>query len=267
MNWPSEPLYLVLEGHKRVLRPDAFANALQAFVKLLRELDAALSHDPRGTVVWEIATLRKDSPAIIGFSANPRKRREPIQDVRTQIARDCVGGLDLLSKKPERLRTYSDRALDRTEYLAKLRSNDRFDDMRVMSGGADASVGVATLANIQTIKGPTYESAGSVIGMLEAITVHNAYEFRVWSESTGKPVTCRFDEAIFDTVRASLKKKVVVFGHVKWNVLGHPISITVEGVEPVEAQRELTIDEVSGAVEDFTGDLTLEQYLEELRNG
>jgi hypothetical protein len=89
----------------------------------------------------------------------------------------------------------------------------------------------------------------------------------VWSETTGKPVTCRFDEQLFDRVRDALRRRIAVHGLVKWNALGHPISVAVEGMETIEPQREMTIEEVSGAVEDFTGGLSLEDYLEELRNG
>src|SRR6266542_5001977 len=263
----SEPLYLLLDGHNHVLRPDAFVQAIKGFVRLLRELDASVSTDPHGSATWEIISLTKSSPAVIGFKANPRKQREPRKDYVETIRQDCVVGLDLLSKKPERLRSYTDRALERTELLAKLRSTDRFDEIRVMADRADASVGVATLANIQTIKGPTYESSGSVVGTLEAVSVHNAFEFRIWSETTGKPVTCRFDETMFDKVREALRRTVVVHGLVKWNALGHPISIAVEGMEIVEPPREMTIEEVSGAVEDFTEGLSLADYLEELRNG
>lgn len=263
----SEPLYLVLDGHHHVLRPDAFVQAVKGFVRLLRELDASVSNDPRGSVTWEIVSLTKSSPAVIGFKPLPRRRREPRHDYSDAIRGECVAGLDLLFKKPERLRSYSDRALERTEFLAKLRTTDRFDDMRVMADRADATVGVSTLANIQTIKGPTYESAGSVVGTLEAVSVHNAFEFRIWSETTGKPVTCRFDEMMLDKVKEGLRRAVVVHGLVKWNVLGHPISIGVEGLEIVEPSREMTIEEVSGAVEDFTEGLSLADYLEELRNG
>lgn len=264
----SEPIYLVLEGHDRVLRPDAFIRALRGFSKLLRELDASVSHDPYGSVTWEIASLRKESPAVIGFKPHQRKQYEKrIDDYREEIKRTCVKGLDILSKKPERLGVYSDRALDRAEYLAKLRSGDRFDEMKVISQEMEAVVGVTTLANIQTIKGPTYEGSGSVVGMLEAISVHLSFEFRVWSEVTGKPVTCRFDESLLDKVKELLRNKVLVFGSVKWNSLGQPISIAVEGIEPQGAVPEPTIETVSGIVDDFTEGMSLADYLEELRNG
>lgn len=214
---------MVLDGHKHVLRPDDFVRAVQGFVRLLRELDASISNQPAGSVRWEIVSLQKTSPAVIGFMAVPRRQREAHQGFSEDIKRECVSGLDLLSKKPERLKTYSDRALEKTEFLAKLRSSDRFDEMRVIADRADASVGAHTLANIQTLKGPTYESAGSVVGRLEAVSVHKALEFRIWSENTGKPVTCRFDETMLSKVKDALRCSVVVHGLVKWNVLGHPI--------------------------------------------
>ena len=262
----AEPIYLVVEGHNRVLRPEAFVRALKGFARLLRELDAAVSRNARGSVSWEIVSLQKQSPARIGFRPLPRTRR-PEQDFADEIKRTCVTGLDLLAKKPERLDAYSDRALDRTEYLAKLRASDRLDEMRVINNGSEAIIGVPTLSNIQTLRGPTYESAGSVIGTLDTIMVHNAFEFRVWSEITGKPVSCRFDEAILDHVKDALRKILVVYGLVKWNVLGHPISVAVEGMDRRELDHEPTIEEMSGLVEDFTEGMSLKDYLEDLRNG
>jgi len=262
-----EPIYFVLEGHNRILRPAAFTKALQGFLRLLRELDASISHSIMGSVDWEIVSLQKSSPAVIGYLAHPRARRGPAVDRSDDIKRTCVSGLDLLSKKPERLGEYSDRALDRTEYLAKLRATDRFDEMRVLASGQEANVSVATLANIQTLKGPTYESAGSVVGKLEAISVHHAFEFRVWSEVTGKPVTCRFDESMFDKVKDRLRHKVTVYGLIKWNALGHPISVSVEGMDLADSDSEMTIEQVSGAIDDFTEGMTLADYLEDLRNG
>lgn len=262
-----EPIYFVLEGHNRILRPVAFTKALQGFLRLLRELDASISHSIMGSVDWEIVSLQKSSPAVIGYLAHPRGRRGPAVDRSDDIKRTCVAGLDLLSKKPERLGEYSDRALDRTEYLAKLRATDRFDEMRVLANGQEANVSVVTLANIQTLKGPTYESAGSVVGRLEAISVHHAFEFRVWSEATGKPVTCRFDESMLDKVKDHLRNKVMVYGTIKWNALGHPISVSVEGMDPADSDGGMTIEQVSGAIDDFTEGMTLADYLEDLRNG
>lgn len=260
------PIYFVVEGHNRILRPGAFVQAVRGFMKLLTELDASVSRDPQGSVTWEIASLQKESPATIGFRPLHRKKH-PTEDYTETIKRVCVTGLDILSKKPERLGDYSDRALEWTEYLAKLRSTDRLDDMRVINDSVEASVGITTLANIQTIKGPAYESVGSVIGKLEAITVHQAFEFRVWSEVTGRPVTCRFSESLFDAVKTALRHKVVVYGLVKWNTLGHPISVSVKDMEKQDEERIPTIEELSGIVEDFTEGMSLKDYLEELRNG
>ncbi len=262
-----EPIYFVLEGHNRILRPQPFIDAVRRFVKLLRELDASISRNPRGSVIWEIHSLQKSSPATVGFRQIPRTHKQPehVPERADEVKASCVSGIALLSKKPERLSTYSERALDQTEHLAKLRSADRFDDMRVINRNEEAAVSVSTLANIQTLRGPTFESAGSVVGKLEQINVHHGFEFRVWSESTGKPVTCRFDEAKLDEVMAALRKKVVVHGDVKWNRLGHPIAIAVGGMQVLNGGIEPTIEEVSGIVEDFTDGMSLREYLEELR--
>jgi len=135
-----------------------------------------------------------------------------------------------------------------------------------MLNGDEAHFNVATLHNIETIQGPTFESLGSVTGTLEAISVHKGHEFRVWSEMTGKPVTCRFQRAIIESVKESLESKVVVTGMVKSNALGHPVSVSVNEMEKIGDAPDMPLEEISGAIEDFTGGMTLGEYLDDLRN-
>jgi len=261
----NEIIYLSLEGHDHHLNPQTFSNSLRGFTGLLKELDSALSQNPSGAMRWEIASLTKASPATIGIAGHTKKRSD--RNFSGEIFSSCVGGLNLLSQKPERLPIYSDRALARTEYLAKLRMVAKIDEMRIISSGHEASIDISTLSNIQKLRGVEYQGSGSVTGTLDSITVHNNNEFRVWSEVTNKPVTCKFDDSILNIVKDRLKQRVLVYGLVKWNHLGHPISVTVQGVEDVDKGHVPTIEEMSGLFDDFTNGKSLKDYMEELRNG
>ena len=72
---------------------------------------------------------------------------------------------------------------------------------------------------------------------------------------------------MFDKIKERLRHRVMVYGTVKWNTLGHPISVAVEGMDQADSDGEMTIEHVSGAIDDFTEGMTLTDYLEDLRNG
>ncbi|HEX7121858.1 MAG TPA: hypothetical protein VF178_05750 [Gemmatimonadaceae bacterium] len=259
----ADPIYLYLDGHDHVLRPRQLILALGAFSKLLREIDAAVSGDPHGSVAWQIVSLSMSSPARIGYQALPRRRGA---DYSERVKREVVDGLALLSRGPERHPSYSDRALERTEQLARLRVTRQLADLRVARNGTEAAVGVTTLANIEKLRGPSYESLGSVVGRLDTIAVHDNWEFRIWSELTDRPVTCRFPPSMLERVKDALRKRVLVYGQIKWNGLGHPVLVTVDDFGPANTVREPTIEDVSGLIENLTDGESLRDHLDHLRD-
>lgn len=261
----SEIIYLSLGGHENSLNPRTFSDSIKGFTGLLRELDSAVSKNTNGAMSWEIASLTKASPATIGITGRPKKRSNT--NFSDEIFASCISGLTLLSQKPERLPIYSDRALVKTEHLARLRMMSRMEEMRIISAGHEASIDLSTLSNIQKLRGVECQGCGSITGTLDSITVHNNHEFRVWSDLTNKPVTCKFDASILDTVKDRLKQRVLVYGMVKSNHLGHPISVTVQGIEGVSGGYVPSIEEMSGLFDDFTNGKSLKDYMEELRNG
>ena len=251
---------LKLEGRNEVLTPGAFVNAVRYFWGVLRELDSAISHDVRGTVHWEIESLSKDSPALIAFSGRSLTESNHLRAIETV----CLDGLRQLSEG-ERLPTYSDRAISRALQLAKLRTNPRRDSLSGIWVSTDrdtVEVGLHTLEGIQSLTGIRYTAIGSIVGNLDSITVHRGTEFRVWEETEGRAVTCRFSLNLLDQVKDALGRRVMVFGEVRSNFRGQPTIIEVQGFEHYPEDSELpTIEEMSGLVEDFTGGMPLGEFL------
>jgi hypothetical protein len=242
--------------------------ALGHFLGILRDLDAAISKDIRGSVVWDIANITKASPAIITLEGQTILSE---RDYTDQIERECVAGLKLLREAGDRRPLYSDATLVKIQKLAKLqrrRQRDKLDLIEVIKDNSSVSVGIDTLENILALTGTIYESIGSIVGNLDAITIHHGSEFRVWEEVHNSPVNCRFSKGQLDKVKEALGERVLVYGLVKMNHRGQRTSIQVEDFEVYPKDDELPkIEEMSGLVEDFTGGIPLGEYLEEIRNG
>jgi hypothetical protein len=196
------------------------------------------------------------------------KRPDTTQDIQ----REVFGGIAMLAKKAERRPCYSDSALEKLRKLAI--QSKSIGPLKVYSSGnggkekkQETSINESTFKNIEELIGVKYKGFGSVVGNLDAIIVHRRYEFRIWDEKTGKPVTCFFSHEKLDMVKENLKQKVLVYGEVNSNQRGEPVSILVEGVEPRKAQDTLpTIQEMSGLVKDMYEGKTLKEYLEDIKN-
>jgi hypothetical protein len=229
-------------------------------------------------MIWEVVSLQKNgnypsqgdnyqknSPPVIGVA--PKRKREQDRDVSEVVEEQLIANTRLLSSDGERNQYMSDAALGRIEKLAKL--TPKLGTLAIYLNGEgpiknEADITENTLKNVRQLTSVKYSAYGSIVGSLDAITVHSGNEFRVWDETTKKPVRCKFDEKDLDHVKLLLKVRVTVSGVVKSNSAGNPIVISAEELEPAPKRELPTIEEMSGLVEDFTAGKSLKEYMKEL---
>jgi hypothetical protein len=258
----SITLTLAGGGSQKRLRAKAFVSAVQAFFGLLQDLDAAISEDPRGTLDWEISGLIMRSPAQITYAGHSILKGV---DFASDVGLHCVRGVSALASGAERDRYYSERALYRIRRLAALRRRE-LSIVRIVSGADEASIVPQTLDNIDALVKGSEEAEGSVLGSLDAISVHRANEFRVWEETSGRPITCHFPDELLEIAKSNLKKRVLVFGTLRISRLGQIVSIGAVGIEALPTADELpSIKQMSGLIEDLTLGLPLSEYMRILR--
>lgn len=264
-------IYLRVDSKGRPIDPGAFVGAVKSFWGILQDLDSALSQDRRGSIYWGITSIQRTSPAIIAFTGESQLIAI---DHTAEVHHACIVGMRRLGRLHELLPSYSDAALNKVKRLAgymRAKARKRLDLLEVYSDNADlgtVSLSPELASAIESILTPRYESEGSVVGNLDSVTIHSGTEFRVWEEVTSRAVTCHFLSGQLEMVRNALGTRVLVHGHVRANYQGHPVRIHVEGIEPYPADVELpSIEEMSGLVPDFTGGVSLKQFMEELRSG
>ena len=253
-------------GERERISVRQFLYSIRNLVGVLEDLDATISKKRSGSVRWEVAVLSKESPPLIGVEGVPRSHKLP--DSTLVVEREILSGLNNLSKGAERGAYYSDSALEKIRNLATQAKS--IGPLKVYTNGEtkrETFINESTFDNIEQLIGVKYKGFGSVAGNLDAITIHNKNEFRIWNENTEKSITCLFSPNLLKKVKDLLGEKVLVYGEVYSNQRGDPISIVVDGMELKTPQDELpTIKEMSGLVKNMYEGKTLKEYLEDIKN-
>lgn len=246
-----------------------FIDTLRNFLSVLQEFDATVSGDRRGSMVWEVVSLRKDSPPVVGVAPHQKLslKRRNYPDYSEAIEKNFILGASILSAGGERPAYVSDASLDKIKKLAKRALQLGPMSVYIEDGSnmePQALITETTLHSVEQLTGVQYSAYSSVVGSLDSISVHRNMEFRIWDETTNKPVLCKFQERDLDRVKSLLQSRVTVTGFASYNNAGNPISVLVEELQPLKKRQLPTIDEMSGLVKDFTDGKPLKQYLEDI---
>ena len=183
--------------------------ALQKIAGVLSDLDAAAAKHPRGAVRWRVSVLQKESPPLLGVTAEPVPRKDPQtretvrRDTSRQVEDALLSGVRLLDGG-ERPKGISDAVIDKIRHLA-VRSR-RIGDIEVYSDAGRSEISEATLFGIDKVIGSAARSKGSILGKLDTIAVHYGNEIRVWDENSDRAVRCRYPDSLEDDVKDNLPK-------------------------------------------------------------
>jgi hypothetical protein len=239
-----------------------FARSLANFVDLITDVDCAVSRQSRGSIRWDLATLSKNGPAVVEFVPVSRSKGEDYIDA-VQVS--ILDGLDKLSEGPEQPEHYSYSALESARDIAE--QSKKLTGMAIYSERRQSFIDQRLFNNIGYLIASGTVSLGSVRGSLDAITVHDGHEFRVWQSTTKQPVTCRFKKSMLADVARHLKQEVEVFGEVHRNSTGEAFLVNVQEFIPLKTAGFPAIRETSGLLEDLYRGVSLREHMDELRNG
>ena len=138
----------------------AFIESLRNFLLVLQDFDATISHDRRGSMVWEVASLQKSSPPLVGVAP---KKKPGHDDVAEVVEEQLIENTKMLSSSGERNQYMSDAALSKMERLAKLAP--RLGPLAIYLNGKgapknEADITEGTLENVRQLTGVKYSAYG-----------------------------------------------------------------------------------------------------------
>lgn len=256
-------LSLTLDGEITI---EAFRDALDSFVDVLRQVDRSIS----GTrsIRWKLADLRRASPATLTWVGEPRRLKGvDTTAMPVVVGESILAGLEQLEWGRGRPRGFTDDALDAMKRLVSLKRDEVITSVVVSGQASDSEAAPRTLAltervvaAVNDLIGPKYTALTSVEGRLEAINAHGGLFFNVYDSAWGGRVRCDFPESLKEDALKAFDQRVLVHGVVKTDAAGHPRHVRVERLERLPLRKELP-QSLRGIDRDYTGGLTSSEYL------
>src|ERR1019366_5067021 len=178
-----------LAGKNNRIAASVFIRSINSFWDLIKDVDSTISNRATGSVRWEIASLQKNSPALVEFAGTSRIEK---MDYSQAIQDSILDGIDKLTEGPEQPQFYSYSALRKLRRMADQAKHLKW--LSIVAGTRRAVLTDRVFANIEYIIATGSKSLGSVRGSLDSLTVHAGHEFKIWSAKTKRPIICHFEK-------------------------------------------------------------------------
>ncbi|MGI8858342.1 MAG: hypothetical protein ACR2JW_21580 [Thermomicrobiales bacterium] len=251
---------LTLLGDTEFVSLSAFLDAVGDIEDILRALGPAISSDEGQGLEWAVVSTYTGSLHIeIACVDNPV--------IGAAVAQTFIEGMEIIGRSAERPPLFSDYVLEKAKHLSGVAN--RGDVARIMIGAGRDEVHISqhVAANVDTLIGVRYEEIGSVEGRIEAVNIHKGFHFGIYDFLTERRVDCSFPDTMLGEVVTTLGKRAIVYGLMRTDARGEPISIRVDRIQRLRSSDELpSVSDLRGIDPDFTGGVDAAEYIRTMRD-
>jgi hypothetical protein len=262
-------LRLHVEGEHNDVTLSAFVDVLRGAQLILRELDSAISGNPKGKLEWKIVELGIASADAVIEAAPPQDDdRLPLL-----VGTSFIGGLQTIEEGEMMPPYFSETAVRRvgkisrkvgrggmTGFEAELRNGQALDS----PAPRRAELTSRAVGSIAHLLAPKYSAYGSVMGTLGQVNVQRGLSFNVYDALTKRAVKCKFEDEQFEAVKDALRRRVIVSGTIERNESGEPLRVNDPELV-VLPEEEISTARIRGIDPGMTGGLTSAEYVRNLR--
>ena len=264
------------------IEPDNIGVSLQTYniatfrlIQLLREIDSAISGQSGGMVNWYVIDLGKNGTLALEIESHlkkePKKPKKQFGDTAPAVTQSFITGFENIQQRGISPPYLSEYGLERLQDMMQLMHKNgakgfiatSIDDLR------SVSVNEAAIKTLQELLPPRRQEQGSVEGILETISIHGSKKLIIYESLSRKGVTCILPKSeSIEQAKEALGKKVVVSGIVHFNIKDEPVKVVIEDLRILGFGKHLPkATELTGSDPNFTGDLTTDEYIREIRRG
>ncbi|MCH8090307.1 MAG: hypothetical protein IH955_09875 [Chloroflexi bacterium] len=259
----------VRESGPFLMAPD-FLSSANNLLRLLGEIDIALSPSLSRTSDWTLKELYRHSPAAIVVEPVVREGQ---LDNRSAIIDTVMEGIAELKERDIRPRYFSDQALNSARELVSV-LGDRVHQVEVFTPTMRIVCNETIAANVREILHPGREMVGSIEGFLEAMNSHRGFTFALYEPVLASRVDCQLDPDLDERELAQLKKRIYdlyenrvrVSGALRTNRKGEVRSAIVRDVETLRTNAKFSDAKAVSGIFDITGGLGASEYVRRMRD-
>ncbi len=256
-----EILSVHLDGQATGLPASALSAVLGLWLDILKEIEKQSAGRRVAPLRWIVHRLSMMSPACVALTATERD----ISPGREIASHFLAGILQLEAGTPDVPAYFTEAALRKAQKMAERLGPD-LTSLRFCGDSGEANATRRILGTVDGLLQAVRELPGTVEGRLEGINIHGARVFAVYDPITDNRVECHFHPEQLGDVGASIGKRVIVTGSVRYSRLGRPLSLQVLEFRRLREQDELPqARDVEGLA--VPAGVHPDEYLRRLRNG
>jgi len=259
-------LLVAIKGDIGVISLKTLVTTLENELRVLADLDRALSREAQGSLDWVVSGVAEGS---IEIEVESRPRIED-KDVGREVVVQLVRTLEDLETGRGTPPFLSERGIKATRGMIGVIGRDGAVGLAVSTPGLQTvDVTPSAIIHGRQLTKVRDKAIGSVEGRLEAISIHGSYKLTVYQSINNRAVTCRLDRDRWpEDVGSLLGARVNISGLVYYNAFGDPFRVDVEEVRRLRSRSDLPrVSDLTGMDPDFTGGLSTEQYIKRFRVG
>lgn len=259
-------LLLTVKGKPGTIPLESFITIVESSFGILKDLDIAISKQPRGSMDWIIETVNTEHS--IGMEL-VSVARNPEADYSSQVAETYTDGIEIIQKEGRTPPYFSDNCIRLINKTASMLRNEGASAFEVIDENRNKSAEIQPEIQNTTnqLVGLKYKSFGSVEGTLEMISIHKPARFNIYHSISLHAVKCNLRDEDIESVIRALGLRVIVTGLVSYNAKDEAKSVLVDELEVLPSENELpSIDDFIGSDPFFTEDMTTEEFLRSIRS-
>ena len=238
----NNTLTLKLDGNE--VTAEKFVNSVSAFVSIIKDVTESLSGE-KNSIKW-IVTVESGS-TLLHFTPRSVKVN---QDVVNSAIRAVTTGFREIEENSGRPSYWPDSALKSAKEIASIYNAEgkALDTIRVSSDDkAYASVTNTTSVNVDTLVGTEKKAFGTIEGRLRTLTESGGIHVVIQDPITHSNVRCFIEEPDTEKFMAAFRKRVSVYGEIRYGRDGHPLSVKASELRVMRDAAKLpTIEEMTG---------------------
>lgn len=241
---------VVLSLQGEFISAQAFLAAASDLLVILNELDIAVNG--KRSFIWGVTGLKAGSTVL---EVSPKLIRQQEPDRSEKVISVLMKGLQEIDKKAVRPPLFSDVALTRAKQLSSINGSVNRVIVRAKTRtrlSKAISITQRVAANVDELIGPRHVATGALEGRLELLSIHGGTFCHIYDLLTGRRIKCICDMEMLYKLAAELGKRVLVFGSIRSDAKGLPVSIAVERFKILRERQDLPqIEDIKGLLSDI----------------
>ena len=241
---PQDKHSLTLKIDGNEVTAERFVKSVSAFVSIIKDVTESLSGE-KNSVKW-IVSVEKGS-AMLHFTPKVIKVNPSVAESAMKAVAKGFREIEQSSVRPS---YWSDASLKNAKELSSIYEpkDSALDTIRVLSDGADyASVTNLTGTNVDSLVGAEKKAFGIVEGRLRTVTESGGIHVVIQDPITHSNIRCFIDEPDTERFIAAFRKRVSVYGEIRYGRDGLPISVKASELRVMRDESELpTVQQIIG---------------------